>query len=1566
MVGARWRNAHLLYIGSLLYLCGAAAPNKNLPNPRITEHPQDDYLSPNNPETLDCRAEGEPKPTITWYHNGQRVITYPENPSTPKMLIEDRKLFFLSVTHNRKESDVGVYYCNATNIHGSAISRNATLKIAVLKDNFRESPSGQSAAVGETVTFHCQPPKGEPEPTILWLKSSEQIQTGSSNNRFQVKPNGDLVITSTRKRDAGIYKCIASNKAGERESSPATLKVLEKPSFRRYPVDVTTTEGKTIEFPCDVIGDQPLNVEWKKEGGVIKYGRMRKLPDNMLRIEDVESSDAGTYICVATNAVGTTEAVATLIVQFKPVFIVKPQDKHVAVGRTVTLPCAVMANPIPNIYWNKKRSLSTSSKESLMFPNFEEGRYAVATDGTLRISRVQMEDAGDYECEALNTLGIITARVTLTVRERDPRPPPIIQIGPQNQTLPTDEVGFLRCEASGLPEPRVQWFKDSNPIKSDPRIMKLNSGTLQISDLRESDSGTYTCKATSETGETTWSAVLQVEAPSSHQTVPYHRSPDTSSYPGIPSRPIVTEVTSDTAQLSWTANANHGDSQVFAFIVEYFSYETMDGWMVASDMVQQESYTISGLQPDTSYLFLVRGKNSHGIGQPSPLSDPIRTRRLPRGETQDENFSGIIVQMMEGVTINSSAIRVTWRVLKEVNLIDRFVVQYTEILELQRLFRGKSYQQTVGTMYRAFTLSHLKSSTWYEVCVMAYYNGNSHTPCSTPLKVQTSESRPTAPPEDIIIHKESDSSIHIQWLPPPKSHRNGEIRGYEVECLSSDNKHNCSIRVNGTTNQATIKRLDADMTYTIKVAARTIKGAGVWSKAFIVGPEQPSIMDETWFIGMLIGTIGGTVWIALCIFSVWLCRKRSNKKKMMKNGMYSVPMHKTEDTKTCNSFYRNGYGQKDIHSCVGGMGSPSPEASNLLDQKDMELQDQNIYNIPQMKTFYHKKDPVAPYATTTLINAGLVNAGSMGRPAPGMDHMFRPITGTSGGSGDSCCKHEHGSSDSNTDNSRPNTGIPHDHSDAMQSPTSDSGSHTTDENGLLIKRGKKSQKQMAQPKQAMVNWAEFLPPPPEHPPPNEMGHPGNLVMNENPSNNLEYAEVSSERAGGTRSPISPMSKISSCSCPVPHNGTQNWNVPAYSDNGCVRCSSPKYCESWHYNPAHYSVIQQRTQSPRNADTWGQRTIACMHPSSRGTPVDVRCARTCHSDHEQAAMPALHNYKIAPGPRDAECYQCLSDSDRGSGGYHTLRGCRMNSIHGGSGSDGGGGGTAMDRACQSSLPSVTNECIHPAMYPPRYEVNDNGQHMSLAMEGYNRNGDSPTSEGGLDYVGESDVDISGRVPPGHECPSPPPGHEGVNNEDGCTDSGSMLASWASVTDQSNTDCSSVRSSAASSSDGSFLTEADFASAVAKAAEMSGLTVVGTTVCDPKTGKPVKRQRRHHRTARPSSPYSTDSNFSAVVHKPYPKSQRKKQLVERGKRGSDSKKHDPSPIPEGQATRHGIQEVPEPPSYNKPSFPSPLPYKSPRTGHKSLSPTSSVRSPRSPGNHSALNFGALVIESNVPVV
>lgn len=70
----------------------------------------------------------------------------------------------------------------------------------------------------------------------------------------------------------------------------------------------------------------------------------------------------------------------------------------------------------------------------------------------------------------------------------DTRPPPIIRIGPQNQNLPTGEVGFLHCEAYGDPKPQIWWLKDERPINENSRIISLSSGTLQISGMVDNQS----------------------------------------------------------------------------------------------------------------------------------------------------------------------------------------------------------------------------------------------------------------------------------------------------------------------------------------------------------------------------------------------------------------------------------------------------------------------------------------------------------------------------------------------------------------------------------------------------------------------------------------------------------------------------------------------------------------------------------------------------------------------------------------------------------------------------------------------------------------------------------------------------------------------------------------------------------------------------------------------------------------------------------------------------------------------------------------------------------------------
>jgi len=55
----------------------------------------------------------------------------------------------------------------------------------------------------------------------------------------------------------------------------------------------------------------------------------------------------------------------------------------------------------------------------------------------------------------------------------------------------------------------------------------------------------------------------------------------------------------------------------------------LQGWVVASDSVTETSYTVRGLQPDTSYMFLVRAQNSHGLSLPSPVTSAVRTRGTP-------------------------------------------------------------------------------------------------------------------------------------------------------------------------------------------------------------------------------------------------------------------------------------------------------------------------------------------------------------------------------------------------------------------------------------------------------------------------------------------------------------------------------------------------------------------------------------------------------------------------------------------------------------------------------------------------------------------------------------------------------------------------------------------------------------------------------------------------------------------------------------------------------------------------------------------------------------------------
>uniref|UniRef100_A0A1A9X2Y6 Fibronectin type-III domain-containing protein n=1 Tax=Glossina brevipalpis TaxID=37001 RepID=A0A1A9X2Y6_9MUSC len=75
------------------------------------------------------------------------------------------------------------------------------------------------------------------------------------------------------------------------------------------------------------------------------------------------------------------------------------------------------------------------------------------------------------------------------------------------------------------------------------------------------------------------------------------------------------------------------------YTVEYFSSDLQTGWVIAAHRVPDQQIMISGLKPATSYVFLVRSENSHGLSVPSGLSNVIKTLGTESGTVPPNEIS---------------------------------------------------------------------------------------------------------------------------------------------------------------------------------------------------------------------------------------------------------------------------------------------------------------------------------------------------------------------------------------------------------------------------------------------------------------------------------------------------------------------------------------------------------------------------------------------------------------------------------------------------------------------------------------------------------------------------------------------------------------------------------------------------------------------------------------------------------------------------------------------------------------------------------------------------------------
>ncbi|CAG7832052.1 unnamed protein product [Allacma fusca] len=1005
----------LLRIAWIWILCsgfGGYTVQGQYRSPRITEHPKDVLVKKNEPTTLNCKAEGKPDPIIEWYKDGELLNNSPSNDGR-RIFLPGGDLFFLSVSDGKKESDSGTYWCIARNQVGNVRSRNATLQVGVIRDDFRALPQNTRVLVGETVTLKCQPPKGSPEPQVLWQKNGQTVETRLASSRLQSADGGNLIIKDARATDAGRYQCVAINIAGSRTSPEVLLSVHQKPYFTREPEDVTVLVGDAATFYCQVEGMPEPEVQWYRQDAGMPNGRADRI-DGGLRIKDTRPEDEGLYFCQASNDLGSVRASALLSVHSRPKFLVKPKESvRVGLNGVAKFECSASGNPTPTTYWRKEGS------QELFFPSSSYGRLHISPEGTLRIQGVKKEDSGIYVCSALSPAGSRDAEARLEVTSQEQTPPPIILIGPSNQTLPLKSMASVPCEVVGTPVPVIKWLKDGMELASQSeRITISPNGTLQINDLRASDSGQYTCVASSVSGETSASGSLSVESPT-NPNIAFRRT-NPSLLPPAPAQPMVvneTQPTSITLSWTWTAKQAPTRSQHYlGFTLETFSPDLQTGWVNVGHRLYQTArpgdvivHTVEGLKPDTSYMFLVRSENPEGFSAPSPASTMIKTRastRRPDQEDIDEEearnqLATSDIELINAEPASSTSIRISWKVAKSsLKYIDGYYIRYREISAGQS-FKGYNILTVVAQKSDLGTYSHVipnvKKFMQYDVFVSPFFKSVEGQP-SNSKSVITSEDKPSAPPQNLLGKMMNETAASVKWSPPLPPHHNGVLTGYSVEVRGNDSRIHAEMDFGANISSIVLNNLTLGRVYLVRVCAFTSVGSGPYSPPLTITMDPLSldlvngnghngvtaeegasqILKEVWFIILM----GCLLFIFLLLLIIILyTRRKSHGKKDHISSVVVAPHTDSQFVSGKQSLWIDQRWRPTETSDKDSNRSEAKLLSNHIhpngDMLTTEATDYAEVDPQNLTTFYNNSNKgqmmlgpqpdLTPYATTTLI-----------------------------------------------------------------------------------------------------------------------------------------------------------------------------------------------------------------------------------------------------------------------------------------------------------------------------------------------------------------------------------------------------------------------------------------------------------------------------------------------------------------------------------------------------------------------------------------------------------------------
>ncbi|XP_047359434.1 Down syndrome cell adhesion molecule-like protein Dscam2 isoform X49 [Vespa velutina] len=294
----------------------------NVP-PRWILEPTDKAFAQGSDARVECKADGFPKPQITWKRAaGDTPGDYTDlKLSNPDISVEDGTLSI----NNIQKTNEGYYLCEAVNGIGAGLS--AVILISVqAPPHFEIKLRNQTARRGEPAVLQCEA-QGEKPIGILWNMNNKRLDPKSDSRytiREEILANGvlsDLSIKRTERTDSALFTCVATNAFGSDDTS-INMIVQEVPEVP-YGLKVLDKSGRSVQLswaaPYD--GNSPIKryvIEYKISKGSWETDIDKVLvPGSQQNVAGVFNlRPATTYHLriVAENEIGTSDPSDTVTI----------------------------------------------------------------------------------------------------------------------------------------------------------------------------------------------------------------------------------------------------------------------------------------------------------------------------------------------------------------------------------------------------------------------------------------------------------------------------------------------------------------------------------------------------------------------------------------------------------------------------------------------------------------------------------------------------------------------------------------------------------------------------------------------------------------------------------------------------------------------------------------------------------------------------------------------------------------------------------------------------------------------------------------------------------------------------------------------------------------------------------------------------------------------------------------------------------------------------------------------------------------------------------------------------